>query len=566
MASIPAKKIVDITPSVVGTGGNGLELNGLILTSSDRVPIGAIYTFASASAVATFFGALSTEAALALKYFAGFNNSAQKPGRMLFAQYPTAAVYAYLQGADISDTALSIYQALSGTITLTVDGVDVTSANIDLSGITSLSEVASTVQTALANHDAVFTGAIAGTTLTVSAVTSGTLEVGQVIKSSSTAAGTKITALGSGTGGTGTYTVDTSQTVSSEAMTSGETTVEYDSLSGGFIIRGGTPGDGHTLSVAATSAIATAMGLTAAAGAYTSAAADAGTPASVMNGVVALTQNFASYMTAFKPSVDDMVAMAAWNSAQNNRYLYVMWDNDVTVTTQANTASAGYAIVAADSSGVFMLYDPVDGNAKAAFIMGTIASVDFARTEGRINLAFRSQSGLAAGVTDRTIADQLDLNGYNYYASFATANDEFTFLYYGRVVGPFLWADSYINQIWMTNAFQLALMNLLTTVRSIPYNPAGYALIAAALTDPIETAVTFGAIRAGVELSAAQAAQINSEAGVRIDNTITQFGWYLQVLPASAQVRGNRGSPPVTLWYADGQSVQRINMNSVEIQ
>ena len=109
-------------------------------------------------------------------------------------------------------------------------------------------------------------------------------------------------------------------------------------------------------------------------------------------------------------------------------------------------------------------------------------------------------------------------------------------------------------------------MNLLTTVRSIPYNPAGYALIAAALTDPIETAVTFGAIRAGVELSAAQAAQINSEAGVRIDNTITQFGWYLQVLPASAQVRGNRGSPPVTLWYADGQSVQRINMNSVEIQ
>lgn len=64
-----------------------------------------------------------------------------------------------------------------------------------------------------------FTAAIAGTTMTVSAVASGTLRVGQPVTGAGITAGTVITALGTGTGGTGTYTVSASQTVASEAMT-----------------------------------------------------------------------------------------------------------------------------------------------------------------------------------------------------------------------------------------------------------------------------------------------------------------------------------------------------------
>ena len=66
---------------------------------------------------------------------------------------------------------------------------------------------------------AVVTGSIATTVLTVTAVTSGTLSVGQTISGSGVTAGTKITALGTGIGGTGTYTVDTSQTASSTTVT-----------------------------------------------------------------------------------------------------------------------------------------------------------------------------------------------------------------------------------------------------------------------------------------------------------------------------------------------------------
>lgn len=59
------------------------------------------------------------------------------------------------------------------------------------------------------------TGSIAGTTLTVSAANGATLAVGDMIFGPNVLANTRITALGTGTGGTGTYAVDTSQTAAS---------------------------------------------------------------------------------------------------------------------------------------------------------------------------------------------------------------------------------------------------------------------------------------------------------------------------------------------------------------
>jgi hypothetical protein len=79
-----------------------------------------------------------------------------------------------------------------------------------------------TVDSNASNPDAggaVVTGSIAGTTLTVSAVTSGTIALGQFITGTGISAGTQITALGTGTGGAGTYTVNNSQTTSSTTVT-----------------------------------------------------------------------------------------------------------------------------------------------------------------------------------------------------------------------------------------------------------------------------------------------------------------------------------------------------------
>jgi hypothetical protein len=70
-------------------------------------------------------------------------------------------------------------------------------------------------------EDVSFTAAIAGNTMTVSAVAFGDLAVGQTVFGVGVTALTKIIALGTGTGGVGTYMVSPSQTVASRKMASG---------------------------------------------------------------------------------------------------------------------------------------------------------------------------------------------------------------------------------------------------------------------------------------------------------------------------------------------------------
>jgi hypothetical protein len=70
----------------------------------------------------------------------------------------------------------------------------------------------------LNSHTVTFTASQALTTLTVTAVSAGTIYLGMTV-TGGVAAGTTITAFGTGTGGTGTYTVSTSGTVGSQAMT-----------------------------------------------------------------------------------------------------------------------------------------------------------------------------------------------------------------------------------------------------------------------------------------------------------------------------------------------------------
>jgi len=82
------------------------------------------------------------------------------------------------------------------------------------------SGVLGTPLTASYYTNAIFTGSISGTTLTVTAMTVGTINVGQTILGLGVGNGTQITALGSGSGGVGTYTENSPQTVSFTQMTS----------------------------------------------------------------------------------------------------------------------------------------------------------------------------------------------------------------------------------------------------------------------------------------------------------------------------------------------------------
>jgi hypothetical protein len=268
-------------------------------------------------------------------------------------------------------------------------------------------------------------------------------------------------------------------------------------------------------------------------------------------------------MTLWEPVKADKLLFADWVQTTQSRYVYVAWDTDVTALNPDASDTFGALVNAGNYFGVVPMYNSVE---LAAFVCGVTAAIDFQQPNGRITYAYKSQPGLFANVTDATEAANLIGNGYNFYGSYATANDVFTFLQPGQISGAWAWIDPYVNQIQLNSAFQLAYMALLAGINSVPYNETGYNILRAAGMDPINAALSFGSIQPGVLLSESQKVQVNTAAGVRISDTLSERGWYLQILPATAEQRVLRESPPMNFWYTDGGSVQKIELSSIDVQ
>lgn len=493
VASIPASAIVKVIPGVIDAGGTGLNLVGLFLTNSLRIPSATVLRFSSVADVSAYFGPSSDEAAKATVYFNGYVNAFIRPAFVLFSGYASAARAAFLRGGRLALT-LTQLQALTGTLTINFAGAPLTSSTINLASASSFSNAATIIQA---------------------------------------------------------------------AFTTPPFTVTYDSIAGAFLFTSTATGATQTI-VPATGSLATGLALTTATGAVLSQGVAVDTPGAAMTAIAGSTQDFVSFTTLFAPSDADTLAFATWNGDQGNRFLYVPWLSPNVATTNSDTTSPAVLARNAGLSGTAFVWSPAAS--VSAGVMGYVASIDFNRPNGRTVAAFRRFPGLTADVTNETIGNNLLLNGYNFYGSYATANDEFTWLYNGQVSGDFAFIDSYIDQIWLNNQFQLSLMSLLANVGQIPYNDDGYETLQAGIMSDVSNAVDFGAIRAGVTLTDAQKVIVNGLAGVDISDILFTRGWYLSILDPGGPVRAARGSPVCTFIYADGQSVQKITLSSLMVQ
>lgn len=342
---------------------------------------------------------------------------------------------------------------------------------------------------------------------------------------------------------------------------SGKPTCAWNAVNSTFTLTSTTAGAASTITFA-TGSLSTNLKFTSATGAILSQGADEDTPETAMDNVISLTQNWVDFMTLFEPSIEDKENFAIWVNAQNQRYAYAAWDTDAQAIVNGSTTNFGYIVKSAEYDTVLPVYNTKE---LAVFCLAYAACIDFSRTNGRSTADFKSQSGFTPTVTDRQIRANLLENGYSLYGTFATDNDQFSFFDNGQVSGKWLWFDAFLVQVRLNSQFQLALMTLLTSVTSIPYNESGYSLIRAAMQDPINEMLNFGGIRTGVVLSESQKAQVNQQAGRDVASIIEQQGYYLQILDPGAQVRGNRGTPVINFWYTDGGAVQQITVASIDI-
>ncbi len=143
-----------------------------------------------------------------------------------FISNPSSAIFT----GSITTTTLTVDSVLSGTIAVgqaifgegIAQNTVITALGTGTGGAgtytVSNSQSVTTTQINSTAAPAIFTGDITGTTLDVTSVASGTLQIGQTLEGANVTDGTIITAFGTGSGGTGTYTVSPSQTAASATI------------------------------------------------------------------------------------------------------------------------------------------------------------------------------------------------------------------------------------------------------------------------------------------------------------------------------------------------------------
>ena len=127
-------------------------------------------------------------------------------------QYMVAVVgsYVYVLTSNLTPTMVGQLNTNTGRVSITDNGVNV----YIVDGVNRYTWRISIPSSAY------FIGSVSGTTLTVTQVKNGTIGIGQSLLGVGVTAETVITALGTGSGGVGTYTINLSQTESSEVLNS----------------------------------------------------------------------------------------------------------------------------------------------------------------------------------------------------------------------------------------------------------------------------------------------------------------------------------------------------------
>lgn len=501
--AIPASDLVRVQPRVLAGTGQDLAFNGLFLTSNSLAPAGTLLSFGRASDVAGYFGSSSDEYKAAAVYFNGYNNSFIKPTALYFWRANTASVSAFIRGKAFRAS------EIAGMI----------------SGVQSASGGSTTVS-------------YSGESETISEAETTGLTTPSAIASFIT------TALG-------------------KEESKVKAVCSWNPILSCFILT--APADtaaGKELTISG--ALADAIGL-ASTDAISSLSAVGEDYTAILNDVAETTQNFVTFTTMSVPTVDDAVKLAAWSNAQyseSNQFLYVYWDNSDALKTADISGTAPAAFAEAEYTGVTAAYGTVS---YAAFVMGSIASIDWDRTNGAITMAYKAQSGLAANVSSQAEAANLTANGLNFMGDYASRNDAFILFQPGRLFGQWKWIDAYINSCWLNNALQVQILAGMEMAGRVPYNQTGYARIRAWCADVIDRALNNGVIDRGVNISETQKNELINEAGGDISTDLYNNGYVLQILDADATIRQNRTSPSMNFWYTYAGSVHKINLPSTAV-
>lgn len=148
--AISFKRYVDITSGV--GGGVGVRLRDLILrlfTNSTRVPEKTVIEMDNADDVATYFGTTSPEYLRAVFYFGFISKLITAPKKISFSRWADVAAAARIYGAKKAFAVSQFTGITTGSFKLTLGAYTGDVTGLNFSSATTLSNIASTLQTAI---------------------------------------------------------------------------------------------------------------------------------------------------------------------------------------------------------------------------------------------------------------------------------------------------------------------------------------------------------------------------------------------------------------------------------
>ena len=259
--AIAQSKYVAITSGVGGASAAGRkDLILRVYTSNELFPENIPLEFPSSADVAEYCGSTSFEAKIAAAYFGWVSKSVNSPKKISFMRASLEATAPTLRSTKALSPLTDFTAVTAGTLTISMGGTSYTASSLDLSAVTSYSDVATVLETAIQEN---------------------------------TSGGALWTAAD----------------------------ISYNAETSSFILTGGETGE--AVITYATGDVAELLGWDEGTHPILSVGTDAKTLTDILNKSIEISDNFGSYAFAnFELSADDIDEIGTWNDEQNFMYIF----------------------------------------------------------------------------------------------------------------------------------------------------------------------------------------------------------------------------------------------------
>lgn len=509
--SLPYSSIVPISGVVTKPAFTVEKKHILLAMVNDLIPSSTpALEFSGASAVTNFgayFGQSVPEYVAMQKYFGFLSKGGSAPDKAVVARWYKTAAAAFIKGAEVVTTVADFAGVADGSLGLTLDGSTAQVSGIDLSGVTSYSDVATKLQEAMQE-------AFAGSTVAYNSLTGGFIITGATTGSEGTAG-----AVTAGTSGTdlsamlGLTSAEISQGANAETFAQFCDRI-YQANTAGYSIT--------TLEALEQSDIeASVQWLQSVVGSQT------------YNTVVRLVFNFADLDTAKAVS-------QTLNAKSYTGYVLTYDPNGefVNILDCAICASIDYEVA---NGSINFNFQPAVGYTPIT-TLGTV--VDY-----------------QAGKTNSSLIEDLNSNCISCVYSVGFGSQETVFYGFGLMAGAFGTEDVQVNEAALEQHLQVEIINTLAAVNKIKLQGSdAIDMVSSVIVQPLELFKTNGAIaRNGVVSNADRIAIVQATGNPDAADAIANTGYYFQVqLLTSEDIAARRVR--VLICYLCGGVVNKVQI------